>query len=145
MADRDGLLALAERCETEEPSRELDASIAAACRVCDDEGLGRNAAYEFEADGKRVTVYSGKTRLLVYSPKRYTTSIDAAVTLVPDGRPFVLRVFVQYTMATISSIPEAVMGKAKTPALALCAAALRAPARRSRLPRPRVMKHRSVT
>jgi hypothetical protein len=116
MSNPDELNALAGRCEREEPSRELDVDIAAAvaCPVGADEG------HNFG------------------NSPNYTTSLDAAVTLVPEGlyreqdgpRPF-------------TKIPDAapnvwrcritrfrpyadLFGWAATEPLAICAAALRA-------------------
>lgn len=56
MSNRETLLALADRCEREEPSNHLDEDIERACKA-----------------------YMGSC------PVPYTTSLDAAVTLVPEG------------------------------------------------------------
>ncbi len=53
----------------------------------------------------------------------YTTSLDDAVTLVPKGQGYVLR---SYGVGDFISIVGNAEGEGKTPALALCAAALRA-------------------
>ncbi len=105
------LLALADRCEREPPNRSLDGAIwDALCVECDWRGG---------------------------NPKRFTTSLDSAVTLVPEGWAwFVERIGAPFTEGRVRLwIPaqrtqklsvEQVNLEAKTPALALCAAALRA-------------------
>lgn len=104
------ILELANRCETEEPSRELDHCIWWALRP--------------NVTGEEP-------------PPSYTTSLDAAVTLVPDqwawfvewiGAPFtegMARLWIP-GQRTLNLATEQVHVEAKTPALAICAAALRA-------------------
>jgi hypothetical protein len=85
------LFALAERCEREEPSRELDLAISAAV---DYRGAFQpiypGESYRWGAGGDEIDLLSktGK-RIGVLDPQqfvpRYTTSLDAAVTLVPAG------------------------------------------------------------
>lgn len=92
----DELLALAARCEAEEPSRHLDLDILMACQM--PPGI-----------------------------KPYTTSLDAAVTLVPEGWTGRIGLFgwaelVNLRFDTVSG-GRAGINRA---ALALCAAALRA-------------------
>ena len=66
------------------------------------------------------------------SPKsvpHYTTSIDAALTLVPEGSTgFLLNADEPYSQATIFRDGDGAIGQGlgKSPALALCIAALRA-------------------
>lgn len=97
------LRALAERCEREEPSRELDREIA----------IATGSAWRDVRHGS-------------YSPPLFTDSLDAAVALVPPefadhwgaaqaGKDCIAHVGNQENE-----------GPAKTPTLALCAAALRA-------------------
>ncbi len=108
---RAALLALAERCEREKPSYALDCKIE---HLCEPE-RGR----------------------FIGNAKPCTTSLDAAVTLVPEGWAW----FVEWIGAPFSEgrarlwIPsqrtqrlrvENVNTQAKTPTMALCAAALRA-------------------
>jgi len=117
MTKADELKALANRCERDEPSRELDGSIAAAL------GLEH---------GPWETVYV-ETRSIRSGAERapaYTTSLDAAVSLVPAGS-FWLRKS-QYAMTCACEATDKngwfvhIDGKGARPALALCAAALRA-------------------
>jgi hypothetical protein len=107
MTDRPTLLALAERCEQAVgPDRELDFAIAAGVGWPDSPNLHQHA-------------------------RRYTESIDAAVTLVPEGRGYELR---QGNSGARRALCRMWDGRgiwtdgtvAATPALALCAAALRA-------------------
>ena len=90
---------LAGWCELAEPSAALDATIKAA--VIGGGGM----------------------------PKRYTTSLDAAVTLVPEG--WLLHSMRQGDPASLKSFPNCAeagphRGTGKTLALAICAAALKA-------------------
>jgi len=118
MTNTKQLLALAERCEREEPSWDLDCAIA--------EAIGW---YTPHRDWRRP---KGDT------PK-FTTSLDAAVTLVPEHRSYELA----YSAAGDKALRRARLwdwrrsalaldpdnewaATAKTLALALCAAALRA-------------------
>lgn len=96
------LLALAERCEQAAgPDRELDFAIAAGVGWPDSPNLHQHA-------------------------RRYTESLDAAVTLVPEGwRWFVDSVgFAHVYKDSIVGASDIKAGA--KPALALCAAALRA-------------------
>lgn len=105
------LLALAERCEVAKGSdRELDQDI-----------------HEI------VVIESALTGTIYPYSKKYTASIDAALTLVPEGGGFLLAASATDAKADVCTTmlgdPEAIWfpgGRAKTPALALCAAALRA-------------------
>jgi hypothetical protein len=100
-AKRDDYLALALRCEKEEPSRKLDAEI-----------------------GSTLEVYSDKGSALYDWPLRYTTSLDAAVTLVPEGWCWMTGT----SAAVWAGVrqPSFMNIQAKTPALRLCVGALRA-------------------
>ena len=98
---RAALEALAKRCESEPASRELDVAIALAI---------------FEPED-----------LIGHSPAKYTTSLDAAVSLVPSGWVWDLAsTGTAWCMADAQSGELFASTKGKTPALALCAAALRA-------------------
>lgn len=99
MTTPEALLELADRVEREEPSRYLDADIE-------------------EAEMGAATA----------DPPYYTTSLDSAVTLVPEGRTWTLE-------SASDESNSCVLGRrnwldchsiAKTPAAALTAAALRA-------------------
>ena len=121
------LLALAERCEREESSRELDAAILNA--------VGHQAI-------ARKIALSGwewrKNGIGIWSRMPWpTTSLDSAVTLVPEGWAwFVQWIGSPFTEGSVRLwIPaqrtqklkiEDTDGVGKTPTLALCAAALRA-------------------
>jgi hypothetical protein len=125
----DVLLALAARCEAEEPSRELDTAIVLA-------------AFDLEprpySAGKRVLWYfkRGTDSVMFYGERSilaYTTSLDAAVTLVPESH--VWRVGSGGCNGGYACTVGVGTGQpygngenrwAKTAALALCAAALRA-------------------
>lgn len=114
------LLELADRCEREEPSDALDRAIAAACKI----------RWSSDEDGQ----FGGYNLL----PRRvwFTRSLDAAVTLVPEKwTAWELRSHAARTRysADLSRLTECdasqedwAHGRASTPALALCAAALRA-------------------
>ena len=108
----DVLMQLAERCEREEPGDMLDIAI-------------------HNATGKEVRTLS----LPGYSPHdcpRYTTSLDAAVTLVPEG--FYWAIDYDSNARVVGPedsrgfVPVGYSDKAESlvPAIALCAAALRA-------------------
>jgi hypothetical protein len=100
-SDPQVLLALADRCEREGPSRKLDLAIAAAL------------------NGGRYIPYA----------KPYTTSLDAAVTLVPEGwRPTDLcwdSDMCRFGLFTTTGWRHA-YGVAQTEPMARCAASLRA-------------------
>lgn len=59
----------------------------------------------------------------------YTASLDAAMTLVPEGWGY--SICPNSSLLTRSAFSAGIMSRAKTPALALCAAALRARAQAS--------------
>jgi len=99
------LLELAERCEREEPSRELSVEI----------------YYAITPARLRSPLWTGD----------FTTSLDAAVTLVPEGWVWA----VSQDAAAVGPPDSSYIGdelampcacEGKTPALALCAAALKA-------------------
>jgi hypothetical protein len=113
------LLELAERCEAATgPDREIDAAICRATKVCVEQPDGSWMRYL--TDGYCHSMH----------PLNVTASIDAALTLVPEGRGYI------YKRHGIKSAIRAqiesgdrttfVQGDAATLALAICAAALRA-------------------
>lgn len=117
------LLELAERCERAEgPDRELDALIAPL--------QGLRVVDEGHPIGRMCYDDIGCAQLL----PRYTASLDAAMTLVPEefGRPsaFTIQRSRNFGCCAVvwvnSEFNRSVRGDADTPALALCAAALRA-------------------
>ena len=108
MTDCATLLALAERCEQAAgPDRELDFAIAAGLGWPDSPNLHQHA-------------------------RRYTESLDAAITLVPEGCDWHVQAnpSVGACWASVGGpIKQRISSdvrKAATPALALCAGALRA-------------------
>lgn len=120
MADAQTLLALADRCEREEPSRELDASITVA-------KLG---------DGWCISSAEGWVCVphqeIIEAP-HYTTSLNAAVTLVPNDFGMDLqRYWIKEGERWSANLSWGIDGDyieimdGKSGALVLCAAALRA-------------------
>ena len=115
----EALLALALRCEREEPSRDLDFAIGQVVHGFD----------RLVVDGTEHWGYRGH---YARELSRYTTGLDAAVTLVPEGYKWAVwhdgqarvRVSGPETPAFLAPSWEAF--DVTTPALALCAAALRA-------------------
>lgn len=106
--------ALALRCEREEASRELDIHIA--------ERLGWWRINR-RINGSVVGLFRGRTRTV----PPYTTSIDAAVTLVPSTCCWQVQMDICYEPTALvygHDIHKDCNGA--SPALALCAAALRA-------------------
>lgn len=131
------LLELAERVEKEEgPDRKLDYAVHYAERGCPE----RADEIDYIKDPYKVSEFvmlkngGGSTG---YLPPRYTASLDAAMTLVPEGCGFLLtsthmerwaQVVSESKLAdgTLLVGPSLGSSKAATPALALTAAALRA-------------------
>lgn len=115
--------ALAARCEVEEPSRDLDCAIAKAM------------GWTIQQSGYFLDWYSpeGVTGPEV-QPSFYTASLDAAVTLVPEGFRWVAGPLPMDRGGANASVwrdsrnPKecAFNIEGRTPALAICAAALRA-------------------
>lgn len=124
----DVLLDLAERCETGGPDFETDGDIKLAI------------AAEMIAAGKsKDEVVSAVGGDLYSDPRRYTASIDEAVMIVPDGFRweidsigYKLGVYQHGKARAVVMHPFSSGGDprwvafARTPALAICAAALRA-------------------
>ncbi len=87
--DREALLALADRCEKAEGAdRALDAEIAAACRY-----FPRDVGFVWEAGLRANVPEVGRIECHTnlgtggphYAAPKFTTSLDAAMTLVPSG------------------------------------------------------------
>lgn len=116
------LLVLAERCEREEPSWDLCIDIELAIVPG---AIHRTWDYHFRIGlGDKV-----------YNPPAYTTRVDAAMTLVPDDFVWLVENLCGNAARVIgpeidgqvaSGVSPIADDLAKTPALALCAAALRA-------------------
>ena len=120
------------------PDRELDCVIAVAALGFFEvpprwEGAPIGYGY-IDADGAEVRPGQGGDQLV----RHFTTSLDAAMTLVPEGAEFLvsscrpgLIAFARGPSAVVGFFENAEasgLGSAATPALALCAAALRAQA-----------------
>ena len=142
----DDLIARLERAT--EGSRELDAEIAVAVRSLDTEGdkslpkwAGKNyPIWRARPDGRVECVHTDGTGSLNWSPLHYTTSIDAALSLVPepkklawgvgtmkrDGDPKITYAANCRRFGRIDAGQPLFDAEAATPALALCIAALRA-------------------
>jgi hypothetical protein len=119
MTDPTTLLALADRCEQAAgPDRELDVAIA---RALDWKPLYRDD-YSKWWPPAAVEDSRARKRSILHHPTQplpaFTASLDAAVTLVPEGYGWM----VMKNVAKVGRWPK----RAATPALALCAAALRA-------------------
>jgi hypothetical protein len=129
MSDLTTLLALAERCEQAAgPDRELDAEIALAIGYTREKKGRQRIAWWRNPKGQQLG-YDGWHNF----PPSFTASLDAAVTLVPEGWGYELR---QGNSGARRALCRMWDGRgiwtrgtvAATPALALCAAALLAPA-----------------
>jgi hypothetical protein len=129
------LLELAERCEqATRPDRELDGAIALALGWTFQKMKG-DALQKMKGDAQAYWREPGVTDFYMRSKlPAYTASIDAAMTLVPKGKYWTCsygRLSTHEVMGaariveplTIDFIAES---EAATPALALCAASLRA-------------------
>lgn len=117
------ILALADEIErAAEGSRELDARIALA------------TGWKFEPEYFMIPWTSPDGKISRSSPPKFTTTLDAALSLVPDERGRPAAMHVQRTRnfnccAVVwfdSEFGRSVRGDAKSLALALCAASLRA-------------------
>lgn len=143
---REALLALAERCEKEGPSQELDRLIAPMIgwhRVKPRYTRGRHGAWispqDFggtNSDGSPILDSLHGTEMW-RDPPRFTSSVDAALTLVPEGaginlgKYWISRGEAWSAIIHTDGVPDDPARAfeaedAQTPALALCAAALRA-------------------
>ena len=121
---------LARRCEDAEgPSRELDAEIFIAVLWPDHKLQTTCDLFPDEVRTGRIQEPNGCGWM--ESP-RYTSSLDAAMTLVPEGWLWQVELIGHQTKGRIGAAMawlkhrQVEHGQAATPALALCAAALRA-------------------
>ena len=104
---------IAERCEAASgPDRELDADIARAIGS----EHGRKSGWS--------NAENGDYWIIDECAARYSASIDAALTLVPPG--VIWAIDFMATPRTVARVRAFNQGSAVTPALALCAAAVRA-------------------
>ena len=87
MTDRDALLALADRVEAcAGPDREVDAEIFRAIGApVPFQFANKLVALTFDAGERAYFADVSEDLRVRYSPPTYTASIDAAMTLVPDG------------------------------------------------------------
>lgn len=126
----DELLKLAERCEKAEGlDRELDAQIAAVLRLEKVPHWARNWAGEWRPTeyGSVVLMDADGEPGPHFMSREYTSSLDAAMRLVPEGWEFTVgRTHDEKGSASVWLIDRDVTMEAATPALALCAAAPRA-------------------
>ena len=118
MATRDELLALADRCEREEPGRFLDAKIELLFVEHDGQAFPHPDGW----------VLGGRAQPVKARP--FTTSLDAAVTLVPESAGAYCAGKAATAVGHCFASVDNEECWAKTPALALCAAALKARAER---------------
>jgi hypothetical protein len=115
----DELEALADRCKTATgPDRDLDCAIAAAVGWREIE-LPHGSRYCISPDGRECS-----HGLIAYAP-RFTASLDAAMTLVPEGWWWVADGHARASLFREDAADQ-IISKAATPSLALCSAALRA-------------------
>jgi len=119
MTDRATLLALADRCEQAAgPDRELDAEIAWMLTAQDRKRLGApDLRREIWHAGLPTPAWVLFENVSSFHPA-YTASLDAAVTLVPEGWGWMM----MGNAAKVGRLPS----RGATAPLALCAAALRA-------------------
>lgn len=115
----DLLLQLAERCEREEPSRRLDLDIACGALGFESDSDFSTGRYGVRPAG-RIWWYSTLSEI-----KAFTSSLDAAVTLVPEGWSGRIGL-VGWASVLDGACINDFHCRGRTPALALCAAALRA-------------------
>lgn len=114
---------IAERIEAlEGPCREMDLSIAKAV------GL---AHLDAVAGGVTGFMYMDRGQPACVTVPRYTASLDAAITLVPEGWNMSVFLIEKLKLRASASVRDrdgkfSFTSAASTPALALCAAALRA-------------------
>jgi hypothetical protein len=119
-------LELAERCEKATgPQRELDVAIAIECGPAAKrlESLMAGSPHNTVAE---IAKEADRESPLVCIPS-YTASLDAAVTLVPEWMIASIEVYLDHGEALVRyPYYSGKESRAATPALALCAAALRA-------------------
>lgn len=124
-AARAMLEALAERCEKEKSSRHLDCALYRATVIDQWEIDTFDANYRSDLTtiqlNNLLDMDSRGDRM--FHVPCFTRSLDAAITLVPEG---VIWDVTSTGQAWVMDDNEQEISKAKTPALALCAAALKA-------------------
>ena len=135
MSDLASLIARLEAAEG--PSRELDAEIAALCVI----GPSQDVWAEPDSPGMVRVLGCGSISSQSVRARRYTASLDSALSLVPEGvwttidhyfmsdeRPDIWRVWLKRPIGFDGKRPKIIeyFSKAPTPALALTAAALKA-------------------
>jgi hypothetical protein len=138
------LLKLAALCEKAEgPDRELDADVFKALGApVPFQFMNKLIALEFNDVEQAYFARVSDDMQVRYSPPAYTASLDAALTLVPEGLEWELlaldaardprfgRFQARIMLLTYAEDPEELgpqaIANAATPALALCAASLRA-------------------
>jgi hypothetical protein len=106
------------------PDREVDAAIWEATEANQD----YKSIHHYGGD-LVIRYYPGPPEPTYHRLPRFTASLDAAMTLVPEGRGWVLKSVARTCEARISGedgTPRFIGASAATPALALAAAALRA-------------------
>jgi len=118
MTTPEALTALADRVEREEPSRTLDFWIYVALNP------GKDSNEAIQGDIDKVGIEG------MWNPHHYTTSLDSAVTLVPEGLTWMAQgspnvALIRRGNHLLDKKPM-IRGKGKTPAAALTSAALRA-------------------
>jgi hypothetical protein len=127
MTDPTTLLALAERCEQAVgPDRELDQDISRVLLPAEAEGITRSRyGWSYRVFGPSGW---GDFKWLENLP--FSASLDAAVTLVPEGHEWLRKNEICMTVYRAPTDPKEwarhIDARGATPALALCAAALRA-------------------
>jgi hypothetical protein len=119
--DKQKLLELAERVEKASgPDRELDQEICRAVGPC-----------KYQPDGTWITYFEGGYSHSI-NPLPVTASLDAAMTLVPDGYGFQAKLYSESSNESEADVWKGCdydpihSAEAANPALALTAAALRA-------------------
>lgn len=130
---RNALIALAVRCETEEPSREIDCHIALAMGF-GERGVGHRGSYkhpirvtlaELMADPSDLRLMVDDGDVPEETIPRFTASLDAAASLMVPGA--MMRNTRQHEgIWMVRYVHPLVGGNAATEPMARCAAALRA-------------------
>jgi hypothetical protein len=126
MTDPTTLIALAERCEqAARPDRELDADIALAIGYTHERRGTERARWWRTPSGQQLAYEGYKNH-----PPFFTGSLDAAIALVPEGHEWLRKTPQTMTVyrvpADLKEWARHIDAGAAPPALALCAAALRA-------------------
>jgi hypothetical protein len=135
--DKARMLELAGRCEAAGAADlVLDGMIGAAIRY-GYEDIGPEHELEADSETGSIVVYVGKRKVKRFRAPAFTASIDAAMSLVPEGWDWSICRYAQvddgFLPFSVNMTPETqpypvgaeIDTEAATPALALCAAALR--------------------